>query len=214
VPGVLYSRPFTFREGFFVWPWTFFLFILSAIAVGPSFTLLCTWILQKVTKRKLVKYDVLELLGKISGILLCVYLVFKSWDTLYWATHTLPQKGMTITELYQGWFGPYGMWLLVAELGIFGVVPALILICPALRKKEFWLILGAFFNCIGILINRFVFTIVAWGIPTYPFDKWVFYSPSWQEVATTVMPVALGVIVVSLSYRYLPVFPQERELNP
>jgi len=38
VPGVLYSRPFTFREGFFVWPWTFFLFILSAIAVGPSFT--------------------------------------------------------------------------------------------------------------------------------------------------------------------------------
>ena len=214
VPGVLYSRPFTFREGFFVWPWTFFLFILSAIAVGPSFTLLCTWILQKVTKRKLVKYDVLELLGKISGILLCVYLVFKSWDTLYWATYILPQKGMTITELYQGWFGPYGMWLLVAELGIFGIVPALILICPALRKKEFWLILGAFFNCIGILINRFVFTIVAWGIPTYPFDKWVFYSPSWQEWATTIMPVALGVIVVSLSYRYLPLFPQERELNP
>ena len=26
--------------------------------------------------------------------------------------------------------------------------------------------------------------------------------------------VALGTIVVSLSYRYLPVFPQERELNP
>jgi len=214
VPGVLYSRPFTFREGFFVWPWTFFLFILSAIAVGPSFTLLCTWILQKITKRKVVKYDVLELLGKISGILLCVYLVFKFWDTLYWATNILPQKGMTISQLYQGWFGPYGMWLLVAELGIFGIVPALILICPALRKKEFWLILGAFFNCIGILINRFVFTIVPWGIPTYPFDKWVFYSPSWQEWATTIMPVALGVIVVSLSYRYLPVFPQERELNP
>jgi len=214
VPGVLYSRPFTFREGFFVWPWTFFLFILSAIAVGPSFTLLCTWILQKITKRKVVKYDVLELLGKISGILLCVYLVFKFWDTLYWATNILPQKGMTISQLYQGWFGPYGMWLLVAELGIFGIVPALILICPALRKKEFWLILGAFFNCIGILINRYVFTIVAWGIPTYPFDKWVFYSPSWQEWATTIMPVALGVIVVSLSYRYLPLFPQERELNP
>jgi len=103
VPGVLYSRPFTFREGFFVWPWTFFLFILSAIAVGPSFTLLCTWILQKITKRKVVKYDVLELLGKISGILLCVYLVFKFWDTLYWATNILPQKGMTISQLYQGW---------------------------------------------------------------------------------------------------------------
>jgi hypothetical protein len=38
--------------------------------------------------------------------------------------------------------------------------------------------------------------------------------PSWQEVATTVLPVAYGLIVISLAYRYLPVFPQEKELNP
>jgi molybdopterin-containing oxidoreductase family membrane subunit len=28
------------------------------------------------------------------------------------------------------------------------------------------------------------------------------------------MPVAYGVILVALAYRYLPVFPQEAELNP
>ena len=28
------------------------------------------------------------------------------------------------------------------------------------------------------------------------------------------MPVAYGIIMVSVSYRYLPVFPQEQELNP
>ena len=38
--------------------------------------------------------------------------------------------------------------------------------------------------------------------------------PSWQEVATTILPVAMSIIVISLSYRYLPIFPQERELNP
>jgi molybdopterin-containing oxidoreductase family membrane subunit len=26
--------------------------------------------------------------------------------------------------------------------------------------------------------------------------------------------VALGIICISISYRYLPIFPQERELNP
>jgi molybdopterin-containing oxidoreductase family membrane subunit len=42
----------------------------------------------------------------------------------------------------------------------------------------------------------------------------VLYIPSWQEVATTILPVAYGVILVLISYRYLPIFPQERELNP
>jgi molybdopterin-containing oxidoreductase family membrane subunit len=33
-------------------------------------------------------------------------------------------------------------------------------------------------------------------------------------VATTILPVAYGVILIMISYRYLPIFPQERELNP
>jgi len=32
VPGVLFARPFGFREGVFIWPWTFFLFTWSAAA--------------------------------------------------------------------------------------------------------------------------------------------------------------------------------------
>jgi hypothetical protein len=46
------------------------------------------------------------------------------------------------------------------------------------------------------------------------FDTWAMYVPSWQEVATTILPVAYGVILIMISYRYLPIFPQERELNP
>src|SRR5262249_19063597 len=40
--GVLRGRPFAFREGLAIWPSTFFLFILSAAAVGPSFIVLTT----------------------------------------------------------------------------------------------------------------------------------------------------------------------------
>jgi molybdopterin-containing oxidoreductase family membrane subunit len=51
------------------------------------------------------------------------------------------------------------------------------------------------------------------AVPVMPFDTWALYYPSWQEVATTILPVAYGIILVSLSYRYLPVFPNEVELN-
>ena len=33
-------------------------------------------------------------------------------------------------------------------------------------------------------------------------------------MATTILPVAYGVILIMISYRYLPIFPQEQELNP
>ncbi len=50
--------------------------------------------------------------------------------------------------------------------------------------------------------------------PVLTFEGWAPYFPSWQEIATTLLPVALGITMVALSYRYLPIFPQEQELNP
>jgi molybdopterin-containing oxidoreductase family membrane subunit len=52
------------------------------------------------------------------------------------------------------------------------------------------------------------------AVPVMTFETWVMYIPSWQEVATTILPVAYGIILVMISFRYLPIFPQERELNP
>ena len=52
------------------------------------------------------------------------------------------------------------------------------------------------------------------AVPVMSFDQWVMYYPSWQEVATTILPVAYGIILIMISYRYLPIFPQEAELNP
>ena len=52
------------------------------------------------------------------------------------------------------------------------------------------------------------------AVPVLSFESWNLYLPSWQEVATTLLPVTLGIILISISYRYLPIFPQERELNP
>ena len=124
--GVLRGRPFAFRDGIALWPSTFFLFILSAAAVGPSFILLTTWLVSKISKKQLVKKEVLNLLGKISGILLIVYVLFKTVDTLVWINKTSPSVGFPAFEFYA--WNPFGSWILFAEIIIFGLFPALVLI--------------------------------------------------------------------------------------
>ena len=208
--GVLRGRPFAFREGFAIWPTTFFLFIISAAASGPSFIALTTWLVSKITRKKLVKPSVYQLLGKISGILLIVYVLFKTADTLYWINSTTPQAGFSAYEYYE--WKPFSSWILFAEIIVFGLMPAVILLSRKLREKTGWLISAATMVCIGIALNRFVMTIQTLALPTLPFDPFMSYMPSWQEVATFLAVVAYGVLIYSLSFRYLKLFPQEKEL--
>jgi molybdopterin-containing oxidoreductase family membrane subunit len=211
VPGVLYGRPFAFREGFLVWPWTFFLFILSAIACGPCFTILITWITEKCAQKKLVKRNVFDILARISGRLLAVYLVLKTIDTIYWIA-LAKKAGAPFSSFYAN--QPYGYWVLVMELGVLGVIPMLILLGEKTRKNENLLILACVLNCAGIFMNRWIMTVQSLAVPVMSFDKVVPYAPNWVEYASTFLFVWAGAIVISISYRYLPIFPQEKELNP
>jgi len=211
VPGVLYGRPFAFREGFLVWPWTFFLFILSAMACGPCFTILITRITEGFARKKLVKRNVIDILARISGRLLVVYLVLKTIDTLYWVS-IAGKVGAPFSSFYAN--HPYGYWVLVMELGILGVIPAIILLSTKARQNENLLIIACLLNCAGIFMNRWIMTVQTLVVPVMSFDKFVSYHPNWVEFASTLVYLWLGAIFISLTYRYLPIFPQEKELNP
>jgi Ni/Fe-hydrogenase subunit HybB-like protein len=209
--GVLFGRPFAFREGFFIWPWTFFLFIHSSIAAGPCFTLLCIWVAQKATGKQLVGKNALILLGKISGWLLATYMIVKIADTVAWAYGVVPRAGLSFMDFFKA---PYGVWLIIAEIGIFGIIPAIILITKKYREQENLLVIGALMNVIGIVLNRFTFTIQTLAIPVMPFDRFMTYFPTWQEWGIAFGAIGYGILVFSFSYRYLPLFPNEPELNP
>jgi len=209
--GVLRGRPFAFREGLAIWPSTFFLFIISAAAVGPSFIILTTWLVEKITKKRLVRPRVFDLLGRISGLLLAVYVLAKTVDTLVWINRTSPETGFPAAQYY-GW-RPFGTWILVAEIVLFGLVPALILLTPRLRAHRGWLIPAAAMACCGVALNRFVQTVQTLALPTLSFDKFLSYYPSWQETGTFLAVVAYGVLVYSFSFRYFQLFPEERELQ-
>ena len=209
--GVLRGHPFAFREAFGIWPSTFFLFILSAAAAGPSFIILTTSMVSALSRKRLVKPDVLRLLGKISGSLLLVYVLFKTIDTLVWINRTSPNAGVPAVDYFL--WQPFGTWILFAEIVVFGLIPALMLLMKRVQQNPRWIIAAAAFVCTGIMLNRFVMTIQTLALPTLPFDAFMSYLPSWQEVAVFLAVIAYGVITYSVSFRYLKLFPQERELN-
>ena len=208
----MYARPFAARGGFYVWPWTFFLFILSAIAAGPCFTILCTKLAEKITRKKLVPDRAVQTLAKISAWLLASYMVLKIADTLGWLYGIVPKAGLQFMDFYRE--GPYGVWLVVAELLICGIVPAIILMIPKAREHGGWLITACLLTCTGIVLNRFVFIVVNLAIPVMPFDRFWSYLPTWQEWGIGMAVVGYGFLLFSLAYRYLPVFPMEKNLNP
>jgi len=213
VAGVLYGRPFAYREGLFIWPWTFFLFTWSAAAAGPMFTILITRITEAITRKKLVANSVYQFMGKVSGWMLLTYGIAKIIDTYVWATQIAPSMGFKLMDFYSG--NPvYGIWILFAEIVLGTAVPALILITRRGRENGVLLFTAATLAVIGVGINRWAMVLQVMAAPLLPFEDWYMYSPSWQEVATTVLPFAYGLMLISLAHRYLPVFPQERELNP
>lgn len=209
----MFGRPFGYREGVLVWPWTFFLFTWSAAACGPCFTILITKITEVITGKKLVKDNVIDLLAKISGWMLATYIIAKIIDTWYWAVVTAPSMGFTLMEFYSN--NPfYGIWILFLEIVLGGIVPAGILITQKGRSSSFALWTAVILAVIGVSVNRWVMVLQVMAVPVLPFETWPMYLPSWQEVATTILPVAYGIILIMLSHRYLPIFPQEQELNP
>jgi len=213
VAGVMFARPFAFREHLFIWPWTFFLFTWSAAAYGPCFTIFLAKLTEKITGKKLVKDNVYDLLLKISGWMILTYIIAKIVDTWYWAAVTLPSQGHTLMDFYSN-NAFYGIWILVAEIGVCGVLPALILVTKKGRSSSTLIWTAVILGCIGVCLNRWVMILQTMAAPSVPFDTWQLYIPTWPEVATSILPVAFGVIVVMISYRYLPIFPQEQELNP
>ncbi|HTY84267.1 MAG TPA: NrfD/PsrC family molybdoenzyme membrane anchor subunit [Silvibacterium sp.] len=206
--GVLRGRPFAYRQGFFIWPSTFFLFILSAIASGPSFLMLVTATVERVTGRRLVPREVFRRLGFISGLLLALYVAAKSIDTLIWLNITSPSEGFAPWTYYI--HKPFGTPVLFSEVVVFGLLPAFLLLYRSTAAHQSWLLGAAALTCAGVLLNRFVMTVQTLALPTLPFDDFLSYTPSWQEVASFAGVIAYGVIVYSLSYRYLPLFAQPK----
>jgi molybdopterin-containing oxidoreductase family membrane subunit len=175
------------------------------------FTVLICTLMEKITGRKFVTFDIKALMGKIAGTMLLIYIVLKIIDTIAWATDLLPRAGMTFDQMF--YQSVYGSWMLWTEIIICGVIPAIMLLTPRIRRQPGLFYLAGILACVGVVINRYVMTVQNLAMPVMPFDSWETYAPNWAEWAPCFLVLGYGVLLVSLSYRYLPLFPQEKSLN-
>ena len=209
ISGVMFGRAFFYRDGFFIWPWTFFLFVISAAGSGPMFTVLIGTLMEKVTGKKLIPMEVKLLMGKISGTIMIIYAVLNSMSALWWANGLLPRFGLTFSQMFHGfYFGQYIFWF---ELSAF--IPAIILLTPKWRANTTLLYLSGIWLVLIVSLNRYVQVIQGQAFPAMPFQNWEFYAPTWIEWSTCLMVVPYVVMLLGLTYRYLPLFPYEKELN-
>ncbi|MGL4721741.1 MAG: menaquinone reductase integral membrane subunit QrcD [Desulfovibrionaceae bacterium] len=209
ISGVMFSRPFFYRDGISVWPWTFFLFVISAAGVGPMFTVLVGTAMEKITKRKLIPWETKVLMAKITGTIFTIYSVFKIASITWWSVGLLPTYGLEFSKMFTGWF--FGEYLLWIELS--AIVPAILLFIPKTRANPKILYTAAFWIVLAVCINRYVQVIQGQAFPALPSAVWEYYTPTWVEWATCLMTIPYVMMILSISYRYMPIFPAERELN-
>ena len=151
--GVLYGRPFAARGGFYIWPWTFFLFILSAIAAGPCFTILCTKLTELLSRKKLVPDNAVQLLAKISGWLLSLYMVLKIADTLGWIYDVAPRAGLNFMEVLGSATAPFLAGVIAVQSSLHNAI--------LIISTSAWILCAIFFVGVAYLVPRDISTLRA-----------------------------------------------------
>lgn len=164
------------------------LFFLSAVAVGPAMVIFEATISSKVFGHKL-DLDMISGVGKILRIPLFIYLCFKVGDII-----VAGEFGALFSEYPAAIY----WW---AEMIIGVVLPLILFSLPAVQKNRGWLFVSALLVILGLVLNRFNVTLMNLMMrPGYGT-----YFPAIGEIAVSVMLVSLGMLVIMLANKFLPI---------
>ncbi len=201
VYGVLKARPYWFRPDIAV------LFIISAVAGGMALTVFASMLSARLTKRAVIKDELLDRVAYFVGWIMVAYLYFRFWDALsmtytYEAGRTEGLNILTSGVLsFNFWFG---------EMLLGAVVPIIILLRkksrsnPILRMIALALIVGGVVayrwdtNLSGLLV------LVSY-MPGEPTVSYTMYRPSIIEWIAGLGIISYGLTLFSLGVRYLHV---------
>ena len=207
--GVLSGRAIWFKPSMPV------MFIISAVAGGVSLTLLATMITSKLTHRQLISKDLQREVARLAGYTLLAYLYLKLWD---WAATSYyshaPGTADALARLQAT--TPYTQTFWWLEIFLGGLVPAVILLFPSLRRNDRALMVGLALIVMAIVVNRWNVTLSGLVAP----PNWspgvlgnivaASYFPTWTEVAVAVGVLGYGLLAFTLGVKYLPIYDRHR----
>jgi molybdopterin-containing oxidoreductase family membrane subunit len=190
------------------------MFILSAVAVGPSLTMAVAYVSEWITGKKNVPNEVLRAIARFSGFAIMVYGYIRFWDlaavTYYGRT---PSVSESFSLLSQQTPYNFSFWVFEIILGV--ILPAVLFLTPRFNRNPGYLVIGAFFAVVGVIINRWNVTVGGLFVP-------LSYSPGtqYQLPPGQYFPglpewgIAIGILgycltMLTLGIRYLPLFSKE-----
>lgn len=203
--GIVKSRPIWFKPSMPI------MFILSAVAVGPSMTMAVAYIIEWIKGKKLIPEDVKRSIARFSGLALLAYVYLKFWDlaavSYYGRTPAVSQSFYMLNQQT-----PYnfGFWFGEIILGI--IIPVIIFLAPRFNKKPGNLVLGALLAVAGIVFNRWNVTVTGLFVPLsyspgtlYQIEPG-YYWPALVEWGVVIGIVGYALMMMTLGVRFLPLF--------
>jgi Ni/Fe-hydrogenase subunit HybB-like protein len=197
--GILKARPIWYRPDLSV------LFIASAIAAGPSLTILASMLAARLTRRAHVNDALFEKLAHYIGWVLVVYLYFRFWDAFSMTYTYSPGRTEGLSLLTSGALS-FNFW--VGEILLGAVVPILILLTPRLRRVPLVRMIALALVVGGVVAYRWDTNMVGQLVmltylPQEIIARYTDYVPSLIEFLTGAGIVAYGLMAFTLGVRYL-----------
>jgi len=208
--GILKARPIWYGPDLSV------LFIVSAMAGGPSLTVLASMLASRLTPRAHVNDEVLEKVSTFIGWVLVVYLYLRFWDVLSMTYTYLPGRTEGLQLLTQGPLS-FNFWALEILLGAVG--PMLVLLSGRLRRLPILRMVALALVVCGVAAYRWDTNlagelVVLTYLPQEIVARFTNYVPSLVEILSGAGVVAFGLMAFSLGVRYLNVIDHRATLEP
>jgi Ni/Fe-hydrogenase subunit HybB-like protein len=206
--GIVKSRPIWFKPSMPI------MFILSAIAVGPSLTMGVAHVVEWITGKRTIAHDVLRAVARFSGIGILIYGYIKFWDlaavTYYGRTPTISAALNLLNQQT-----PYNFAFWVGEIILGIIVPAILFLTPKFNRNPAYLVMGAAMAVMGVITNRWNTTVTGLFVPLayspgtlYQLEP-VRYFPSLVEWGVVIGIIGYALTMLTLGVRFLPLFPKE-----
>jgi Ni/Fe-hydrogenase subunit HybB-like protein len=176
-------------------------FFVSALAAGCAMVIFESSLSSRAFRRGL-EVKIMDEIGRITVVILSVYLVMRIMDGYYRNIFGL---------LFLPRMETYLFWL---EIMVGVILPILLLAQRRIRTSGNGLFAGAVMVILGFVMHRLNVSITGmeWSVGGT-------YFPSWMEVSVTAAIVTFGFLAFSLAAKYLPVYEEvaratEREPLP
>ena len=205
--GILKAHPIWNRPDLSV------LFMVSAMAGGPSLTVLVSMLAGRLSNKVYIDDHLLERVSYFIGWVLVGYLYFRFWDAFSMTYTYLPGRTEGLAVLTKG---PLAFNFWIGEILLGCVVPIVILQMKRFRSQPILRMLALALVIGGVVAYRWDVNMAGLMVlMTYTAQQitplYVEYFPSLIEFLSGFGIVAYGITAVSLGIRYLNIVDHRQE---